>query len=109
MKFDSWSEVLQHCAEGLPVYYQAPLDLKPTKLRPRDVEVGPTPYTYEARPRTVRIWPPGSIGRGRRRTADPFSADAKHLSRFSHEPQDACIDGAYKALGGRPLSHGEGS
>ncbi len=69
-RFSSWPEVLAYAATGAPLYYQAPMDVRAVRIR------------YEARPRTVRIFPPGSTGRGRQRTADPFSADAKHLDRF---------------------------
>ncbi len=62
---------------GEALHYRAPLDCVATKLTP-----GKGPYHYAARVRTIRIWPPGSVGRGRFRTADPFTADKHHLDRF---------------------------
>jgi hypothetical protein len=79
--FESWADVLAYARTGAPLYYQAPMDRQPTGLRPGRN----SPYSYEARGRTIRIWPPGSAGRGRQRTSDPFTADAGHLSRFSHQ------------------------
>jgi|HubBroStandDraft_2_1064218.scaffolds.fasta_scaffold123738_3 hypothetical protein len=63
-------KVLAYAATGAPLYYWAPLDVDPVWIR------------YEGRARTVRVFPPGCTGRGRRRTSDPFSADAGHLDRF---------------------------
>jgi hypothetical protein len=70
LAFNSWAEVLAYAAKGGPLFYHAPLDTKPVPIR------------YEARARTIRIFPPGSSGRGRMRTADPFTADSGHLDRF---------------------------
>jgi hypothetical protein len=92
--FSSWSGVLAYARTGGPLYYQAPMDHRPTRLSPchpgydthgryHDAGRGCGPYQYFVRARTIRIWPPGSVGRGRGRTADPFSADAGHLGRFS--------------------------
>lgn len=75
-EFSSWPEVLTYAKTGAPLYYQAPMDTRPTAVR------------YEARSRTIRIFPPGSTGRGRLRTSDPFTADAGHLDRF-HKPAKA--------------------
>jgi hypothetical protein len=89
IKFATWRDVLEWCAAGKPVYYQAPLDYRPTRLLTTETfpALGRVPYTYQARARTICIFPPGCIGRGKSRTSDPFSADAKHLGRFSHEAQ----------------------
>lgn len=70
-RFASWQEVLAFAATGAPLFYWAPMQIAPVRL-----------YSFEVRPRTIRITPPGATGRGRMRTADPFSADAKHLDRF---------------------------
>jgi hypothetical protein len=77
--FNEWRGVLEYAETGGPLYYQAPLDRGPELLRPGKNE----PYSYEVRARTIRIWPPGSVGRGRNRTSDAFTADAGHLERFS--------------------------
>ncbi len=78
MSFSSWSEVMSAARAGEPLHYKAPLD--PHSLR---LTAGSGPYHYKALGRTIRIWPPGSAGRGKFRTADPFTADAGHLARFS--------------------------
>jgi len=78
MSFSTWSEVMAAARNGEPLHYRAPLDPHPLRLTK-----GTGPYHYEARTRTIRIWPPGSAGRGKFRTADPFTADAGHLERFS--------------------------
>jgi hypothetical protein len=80
-RFADWAAVLAAAARGERLYYQAPLDVRPTLVRPANGER--TPYTYEARARTLRIYPPGCVGRGRLRTSDPFTADAGHLDRFT--------------------------
>jgi len=69
--FETWTDVLTYARRGELLYYHAPLDIEPVRL-----------WTFEVRPRTIRIWPPGSEGRGRTRTADPFTADHHHLDRF---------------------------
>lgn len=76
--FHSWSELMTYARAHGPLFYQAPMDHRATRLTPGHG----TPNSYEVRARTIRIWPPGSVGRGRSRTADPFTADAGHLSRF---------------------------
>jgi len=92
--FETWKDVLAYARTGGPLYYQAPLDRLPTHLIPAEGK-SPVPYTYKVQARTIRIWPPGSVGRGRFRTADPFNADSGHLARFSrpveggvHETQE---------------------
>lgn len=77
--FESWPDVLAYARTGGPLYYQAPLDRYATQLY-----AGKSPPGYEAKARTIRIYPPGSTGRGRNRTSDPFNADSGHLDRFSH-------------------------
>lgn len=76
--FTTWAEVLAHVHSGAPVLYHAPMNLYPVRLSP-----GKHAWGYEARARTVRIYPPGCFGRGKSRTSDPFTADAGHLSRFA--------------------------
>ena len=73
-RFASWQEVLAFAATGAPLFYWAPLNIAPVRL-----------WRFEVRARTIRITPPGATGRGRMRTADPFSADAKHLDRFRRQ------------------------
>ena len=78
--FDSWAAVLAWARAGRPLFYQAPLDVWPTRLwygTPRGTDA-----YYFVRKRTIRVWPHGSVGRGKKRTADPFTADRGHLSRF---------------------------
>ena len=77
--FATWADVMAFARAPSPtganrLYYWAPLDARPVLLR-----------DYQVRARTLRIFPPGSRGRGRARTSDPFIADAKHLSRFLTE------------------------
>jgi hypothetical protein len=81
--FESWADVLAYARAGQTLFYQAPLDRRPMRFVPADPR-RPTPFTYEVRARTIRMWPSGSVGRGRARTSDPFTADAGHLARFSH-------------------------
>jgi len=83
--FKSWADVLAYARTGQPLYYRAPMDRRATKLVPSEGD--PSPYTYEVRARTIKIWPPGSVGRGRSRTSDPFSTDTGHLERFSRPEQ----------------------
>jgi hypothetical protein len=78
--FQSWADVLTYARTGQPLYYQAPMDHRATLLRPG----AKTIFGFEVRAKTIRIWPSGSLGRGRSRTSDPFNADKGHLSRFSH-------------------------
>jgi len=81
--FGSFREVLDYAKSGGDLYYQAPLNYRPCRLRPGKN----CSFCYDARPKSIRVWPPGSVGRGRQRTADPFTADAGHLGRFSR-PSD---------------------
>lgn len=78
--FQTWKDVLAYAQTGAPIWYQAPMDHRPIKLHPRK-EQGEE-RVYEAHARTIRVWPSGSTGRGRNRTADPFTADVSHLDRF---------------------------
>jgi len=75
--FATWADVLAAAKAGEPLYYKAPLDVRAIAFHP-----GRGEYRYEARARTIRMWPPGSVGRGRWRTSDPFTANAGHLDRF---------------------------
>lgn len=78
--FHSWKDVLAHAKKGAPLFYKAPMDHRAVRLSPRK-EQGQE-AVYEAHARTIRVWPYGSTGRGRSRTADPFTADSGHLDRF---------------------------
>lgn len=78
--FATWAEVLAWAREGKPLYYHAPLSYSAVRLWP-GVPVRGAAF-YSVRPRTIRITPPDAHGRGAQRTADPFTADADHLSRF---------------------------
>lgn len=80
--FATWAEVMAHARAGKPLYYRAPLDVRAMRFT-QHAPGGHVLCTYIARARTIRMWPPGSTGRGRYRTSDPFTADASHLSRFS--------------------------
>ena len=75
--FSSWDEVLRAAKNGETLHYRAPLDPRALALTP-----GKGPYHYTVKAKTIRIWPPGSSGRGKFRTADPFTADRGHLARF---------------------------
>jgi hypothetical protein len=79
VKFGSWPEVMAHAQAGRPLYYQAPLNHQATRFLPGSNQS----FSYQAKGRTIRMWPPGSTGHGKSRTADPFNADSKHLDRFS--------------------------
>lgn len=76
---------MAYARSGGPLYYQAPMDVRATRFIPSEQDPrGPVPYTYKVQARTIKMWPPGSVGRGRQRQSDPFTADAGHLDRFSH-------------------------
>ena len=77
-----WKEILAAAHRGEDLYYQAPLDPRPIRFRAG----GGAPYTYLAGNRSIRLWPPGSTGRGQLRTSDPFTADSEHADRFSLTP-----------------------
>lgn len=82
--FGSWPEVLAYAATREPLYYWAPMDHRPVRMV-SSTPGGGSPIVvpaYEPRKRSIRIWPSGSLGRGRMRTADPFTAGAGHLDRF---------------------------
>jgi hypothetical protein len=80
--FHSWADVLAYARRGAPLYYHAPLDSHPVRIYPKTWDGEQLAYVVRAR--TIRIWPSGSTGRGRRRTSDPFTADAGHLDRFRY-------------------------
>lgn len=91
MTFSTWGEVLEYARTGAPLFYKAPLDYRAARLfqgRPEPWRRGAALLVahYVVRARSIRIWPPGSTGRGRVRTSDPFTADAGHLDRFSSHP-----------------------
>jgi len=106
VSFAAWAAVLAYARTGGPLFYRAPLDLRPTRLIPATPGTPRVPYTYEARPRTIRIFPPGCIGRGTRRTADPFTADAAHLDRFSR-PATSAEEAAARPAPATPPGAGE--
>ncbi len=89
VKYDSWRDVMDDARRGTALFYQAPMDPSPTRLHPAPGQ----PLGYEALARTIKIWPPGSAGRGRQRTADPFTADSGHLDRFRRKPRWEIIVG----------------
>jgi hypothetical protein len=68
--FDSMADVLVYAAAGGQLYYKAPMNVSPQRIE------------YKAKARSIRVFPPGSTGRGRMRTSDPFTADKGHLDRF---------------------------
>lgn len=69
MKFSSWNEVLAAASTGIvPIYYQAPFDRFPSRLG--------FSTRFKVIGKKIRITPPKS-------QADPFTADAGHLDRFS--------------------------
>ena len=80
--FKTWREVLDAAKSGDVLYYQAPLNHRPTQLRRLTEGDKWSTNVYEPKAKTVRIIPYGARGRGRIRTADPFTADAGHLDRF---------------------------
>lgn len=65
--FTSWREVLIHVMAGKPVWYQAPLDYRPVRVR-----------THPTAGNKLRVFPPAG-------DADPFVADAGHVDRFRRE------------------------
>lgn len=67
LTFHTWPEVLSHVAAGLPIYYHAPLDLRPRRIT------------------IARVYQNGKI-RVAKPTADcdAFTADAAHLDRFRY-------------------------
>lgn len=80
--FKTWQEVLAAAKRGEELHYKAPMNTRPTTLR-RLVEGDKySTNVYEPKAKTVKIIPYGARGRGRMRTADPFTADAGHLDRF---------------------------
>jgi hypothetical protein len=65
---------------GQDLFYKAPMDQYAHRFTAQSG--GASPFTYKAKGRTIRMWPSGSVGRGRWRTSDPFTANAGHLDRF---------------------------
>lgn len=86
--FSSWRDVIEYAGTGGPLYYKVPLNHHPTRLRPTPGQEG----GYETRARSIKIWPYGSTGRGRNRTADPFTADSGHLGRFLRPDAEYDVD-----------------
>jgi hypothetical protein len=71
--FDTWDDVLVHVKLGLPVWYHAPLDVRPVRVQ----------ATARPKGRTVRVTPPT-------RDDDPFTADAGHFDRFRRDGSPVC-------------------
>lgn len=67
--FDTWADVLAHVRAGLAVYYQAPMDYRPVKIRARALGN-----------HKIRVYPPSS-------DVDVFTADSGHLPRFRRQLQ----------------------
>ena len=86
--YRSWHEVMQDARAGETLFYHAPLDRFPVRL----TKGSGGPYTYEVMARGVRIYPPGSSGRGKQRTSDPFTANAEHLERFRRPTSAPRVD-----------------
>src|SRR5574342_879105 len=108
--FEKWADVLEAARRGKPLYYKAPLDPRPIRLTPSEGDKTRVPYTYEVKSRTIKIWPPGSVGRGSQRYSDPFTADSGHLDRFSHESGAAEVEAprasrARRQAGGGHIPH----
>ena len=68
--FDSWADVLAHVDAKRPIFYWAPLDVRPVRV------------FAESRRGKVRV---------QVRDAYPFTADAGHLDRFRREETDAGV------------------
>lgn len=74
-QFDTWAQVIAHVFDNKPIWYQAPLDVRPVPVTAY-VIVKTGKYT-----RKVRVIPPSS-------DADSFWADAGHLERFKMRVAD---------------------
>lgn len=76
--FPTWNALVGAVGRGEAIWYQAPLDARPVRVR------------CELRARSkVRVFPPT-------RDADPFTADAGHLERFkryipAREPDEVIV------------------
>lgn len=70
VKFETWEAVLAHVAAGLPVWYHAPLDYRPSRLF----------FLRVMRGAKIRIAPSGKW-----HSHFSFTADAGHLDRFRKE------------------------
>jgi hypothetical protein len=62
--FATWRDVLVHIQAGRPIYYHAPLDVRPVAVR-----------CQLTKGNKVRVFPPTA-------DADPFTADSAHRARF---------------------------
>lgn len=69
--FETWPTLLAHVRACLPVYYQAPMDPRPVRVRVQFL--GSRFLTGEYK--QIRVFPPSH-------DCDPFTADAGHLDRF---------------------------
>jgi len=110
-KFSSWNDVLAYAHGGGPLYYQAPMDARPTKLNQcyKHVARQPcAPYTYAVRGKTIRIFPPGSNRRpSDPDRADPFTADKGHLDRFSAPEEKMLGDDSFSRENPAGMSNAE--
>ena len=80
INFETWDDVLHHVRQGLPIYYQAPLDAKPVLIGAAvRVHVASIGLDRWEKTYTVRVTPPHWSD------TDPFSADSGHLERFRRE------------------------
>ena len=70
--FATWAEVLAHVGARQPIWYQAPLDYRPVRVRA--VTLRRQRWT-RLQPTEVRVYPSSM-------DCDPFWADAGHLDRF---------------------------
>lgn len=76
VKFSSWPALLAYAATGAPLYYQAPLDVRPTALSAcTEGRIGSWQYKVTKQPKAIRIKP-------RRDAGGAFTADQNHLARF---------------------------
>jgi hypothetical protein len=89
--YRTWHEVMEDARAGRDLYYHAPMDYQPTRLRALVPPNGPrAPFTYVVMPRGIRIYPGGSVGRNK--TADPFTASSDHVDRFRRKAGATTVD-----------------
>ena len=79
LSFATWRDVLVHVQASKPIFYQAPLDFRPVRVRVllhRHARRGTQGIVLSAT--VLRVYPPTN-------DADPFFADARHLDRFRQQ------------------------
>ena len=69
LSFVTWEQVLTHVSQDRPIWYKAPFDYQPVRVN-----------CLRWSRKSVRVLPPGL-------DADPFTADADHLSRFRYRQE----------------------